>query len=132
MRHTSAEFRPGPSLSTRLTRGLRGSVVLLALALLGAASPSWAQCPGCITLNFPIFSGQITGVAVVFTNTVPRYFGTGTPPYGTYSDAVLTLVTGDARSNPFTPNGTFFSSRELVGSIIYSVFPVELMGFEVE
>jgi hypothetical protein len=82
--------------------------------------------------NIPLFPGQITGVAVVFTGAGPRYFGTGSPPYGTYSDANLTLVTGDARSAPFTPTGSWFASRELVGAVTYSLFPVELMGFEVQ
>ena len=82
--------------------------------------------------NIPLIPGQITGVAVVFTGAGPRYFGTGSPPYGTYADANLTLVTGDARSAPFTPTGSWFASRELVGSMIYSLFPVELMGFEVQ
>jgi hypothetical protein len=82
--------------------------------------------------NIPLLPGQITGVAVVFTGAGPRYFGTGSPPYGTYSDTNLTLVTGDARSIPFTPTGSWFASRDLVGTIIYSLFPVELMGFEVQ
>jgi hypothetical protein len=82
--------------------------------------------------DLPLFFGQITGVAVVFTGAGPRYFGTGTPPYGTYSDANLTLVTGDVRSVPFTPTGSWFASRELVGALTYSLFPVELMGFEVQ
>jgi hypothetical protein len=81
--------------------------------------------------DIALVGGQLTGIAVLFTNAGPRYFGTGAPPYGTYSDANLTLVTGDARSNPFTPGGTWFASRELVGSITYVPVPVDLLGFEV-
>ncbi|NWG28112.1 MAG: T9SS type A sorting domain-containing protein [Ignavibacteriaceae bacterium] len=67
---------------------------------------------------------------MVFIGAGPRYFGTGTPPYGTYSNTGLTLVTGDARSAPFTPSGSFFSSRELVGEIHYDAsVPVELVSF---
>jgi hypothetical protein len=63
--------------------------------------------------------GQIVGVALRFSGVGPRYFGTGTPPYGVYSDGVLRLTTGDARSAPFSPTGSFFTSRELVGSLTY-------------
>jgi len=63
--------------------------------------------------------GQLTGVALRFVDIGPRYFGTGTPAYSTFSDANLTLVTGDARTAPFTTTGTFFASRALVGSLIY-------------
>lgn len=88
-----------------------------------------------VSLLFPIPSitinpGDTLGVAMVFIGVGPRYFGTGTPPYGTYSNTGLTLVTGDARSVPFTPSGSFFSSRELVGEIHYdAVVPVELVSF---
>lgn len=88
-----------------------------------------------VSLLFPIPAltinpGDTLGVAMVFIGFGPRYFGTGTPPYGTYSNTGLTLVTGDARSAPFTPSGSFFSSRELVGEIHYdAVVPVELVSF---
>jgi hypothetical protein len=82
--------------------------------------------------DIALLPAQLTGVAVQFTGAGPRYFGTGTPPYGTYSDANLTLVTGDARSMPFTPNGSWFASRELVGSVTYVTVPVELMDFGIE
>ncbi|TVS07585.1 MAG: hypothetical protein EA423_03760 [Phycisphaerales bacterium] len=65
-------------------------------------------------------AGDQVGVALVFLGAGPRYFGTGTPPLGIYSDADLTLTTGDTRSAPFTPTGSFFSSRELVGEIHYT------------
>ena len=64
-------------------------------------------------------AGQTVGVAVRFTTVGPRYFGTGTPPYGIYADANLSLKTGDSRSQPFTTGGSFFTSRELVGSLTY-------------
>ena len=82
--------------------------------------------------DIPLGTAQITGVAVVFTGAGPRYFGLGGGPYVTYSDAILNLVTGDVRSMPFTPNGSWFSPRELVGSVGYFVFPVELMTIEVQ
>ena len=68
-----------------------------------------------------INGGDTVGVAIRFNGVGPRYFGTGTPPYGNYSDANLALVTGDARSAPFTPTGSWFASRELVGEIHYTV-----------
>ena len=102
---------------------------------LGTVTATQGPTTGGVSLpiNIPIalFSGT-TGVAVLFTGAGPRYFGTGSPPYGTYTDGTLTLVTGDARSVPFTPTGTWFASRELVGSVTYDAFPVELMGFEVQ
>lgn len=67
--------------------------------------------------------GATVGVAVRFTVVGRRYFGTGSPPLGTYSDGTLQLVTGDARSAPFTTTGSWFSSRELVGSLTYVVVP---------
>lgn len=76
-----------------------------------------------LPINIPdigLTAGQLTGVAVVFTGAAPSYFGIGTPPYGTYSDANLSIQTGDARSIPFTTSGGFFSSRELVGSLTYA------------
>lgn len=88
-----------------------------------------------VSLLFPIPGitinpGDTLGVAMVFIGAGPRYYGTGSPPYGTYSNTGLTIVTGDARSVPFTPSGSFFSSRELVGEIHYdAVVPVELVSF---
>lgn len=74
--------------------------------------------------------GDTAGIAMVFTGAGPRYFGTGSPPYEIYTNTGLTLVTGDARSAPFTPTGSFFSSRALVGEIHYdAVVPVELASF---
>jgi hypothetical protein len=78
-----------------------------------------------------VTAGDTVGVAMQFTGAGPRYFGTGTPPYGVYSNASLTLITGDTRTAPFTTGGSFFSSRELVGDIYYTatVIPVELTSF---
>ncbi len=82
------------------------------------------------TPEIMITPGDTAGVAMVFTGTSPRYFGTGTPPYDVYTDTYLTCVTGDARSAPFTPTGNFFSSRALVGEIHYNdLVPVELATF---
>ncbi len=68
-------------------------------------------------------SGQVTGVALLFSGAGPRYFGTGTPPYSVFSDSDLMLTTGDGRSAPFTTTGSFFTSRALVGSITYIPTP---------
>ena len=67
-----------------------------------------------------IGAGDTVGVALRFTGAGPRYFGTGTPPYSIYSDANLTLVTGDSRSVPYTTTGSFFTSRALVGEVHYA------------
>jgi len=77
-----------------------------------------------------VTAGDTTGVAMLFSTAGPRYFGTGTPPLEVYSDANLTLITGDGRSAPFTPTGSWFSSRALVGEIHYDLgVPVELTSF---
>jgi hypothetical protein len=70
--------------------------------------------------DIALTQGQVTGVAVRFTGAGPRYINGTTLPYGMYSDANLTLATGDARSTPFLPSGSFFSPRELVGSLTYT------------
>jgi hypothetical protein len=103
------------SLGTiQVTQGTTGSGVSLLFA-----TPT-------ITIN----PGDTVGVAMLFTGAGPRYFGTGTPPYETYSNTGLSVVTGDGRSAPFTPTGSFFSSRALVGEIHYdAVVPVELVSF---
>jgi hypothetical protein len=100
----------------------------------GSSSAGWTslgtapatQGPVASSISLPIdipditvLNGQVTGVAVKFTVAGPRYFGTGTPPYGIYSDANMSIKTGDSRSAPFTTGGSFFTSRELVGSITY-------------
>jgi hypothetical protein len=82
------------------------------------------------TPDIMISPGDTAGIAMVFATFGPRYYGTGTPPYETYTDAFLTIVTGDARSIPFTPTGSFFSSRALVGEVDYNdIVPVELSSF---
>ncbi len=75
--------------------------------------------------------GDTVGVAMRFNTVGPRYYGTGTPPYGNYSNASLRIITGDVRSAPFTTTGSFFTSRELVGEIYYNatIIPVELASF---
>ncbi len=79
-----------------------------------------------ITIN----PGDTVGLAMQFIGVGPRYFGSGTPPLETYSNTGLTCVTGDSRSIPFTPTGSFFSSRAHVGEIHYdAVVPVELVSF---
>lgn len=102
---------------------------------LGVANATQGGTSSGISLDIDIpdialTSGQVTGVALLFTGAGPRYFGTGTPPYSVYSDANLMLTTGDARSAPFTTGGSFFSSRALVGSVTYIPTPgaVTLLG----
>lgn len=68
-----------------------------------------------------VAAGDTVGVAIKFTGAGPRYVGTGSPPYSVYSDSNLTLITGDGRSAPFTPTGSFFASRAMVGVIRYVV-----------
>jgi photosystem II stability/assembly factor-like uncharacterized protein len=77
-----------------------------------------------LIFNLPpilVTPGDTTGVALVFTTVGPRYYGTGSPPYEIYADTNLKLVTGDGRSAPFTPTGSFFSSRALCGVVRYVV-----------
>ena len=71
--------------------------------------------------SISIDAGDTVGVALQFAVAGPRYYGTGTPPYGVFSDTSLTLITGDARSAPFTSGGSYFHSRGLCGVIRYVV-----------
>ena len=74
--------------------------------------------------------GDTVGVAMLFTDAGPRYFGTGAPPFQVFADTNLTLITGEGRSAPFTSGGSVFASRGLVGEIHYDEFvPVELVSF---
>lgn len=72
------------------------------------------------TPDFTIANGSTVGVAMVFTGAGPRYLGTGSPALSTFTDGPLKLVTGDARTVPFTTTGSFFTSRALTGSISYT------------
>ncbi|MFA7362118.1 MAG: T9SS type A sorting domain-containing protein [Candidatus Kapaibacterium sp.] len=78
------------------------------------------------TISVPAF--DTVGVAIKFIGVGPRYFGTGSPPYSTYADTNLALVTGDGRSIPFTPTGSWFGSRALTGEIRYVINPVSVIG----
>lgn len=78
------------------------------------------------TILVPAF--DTVGVAIKFIGVGPRYFGTGSPPYSTYADTNLTLITGDGRSAPFTPSGSWFASRALTGEIRYVIGPVTEIG----
>lgn len=69
--------------------------------------------------NIAVPAGQTVGVGLVYRGVSPRYFGTGSPPIETYGTPTLTLTTGDALSNPFSTSGQVFSSRALVGSLIW-------------
>lgn len=95
---------------------------------LGSATATQGATAGGISMeinlpNFNISTGQTMGVAIVFSDAGPNYFGTGTPPIQQFSDGMLTLDTGDARTVPFTTGGSFFSSRGLTGSITYQAVP---------
>ncbi len=95
---------------------------------LGSASVTQGATSGGISMeidlpDFNIAMGQIMGIAIVFSGAGPSYFGTGTPPIQHFSDGMLTLDTGDSRTMPFTPGGSFFSSRGLTGSITYQAVP---------
>ena len=68
------------------------------------------------------------GVAIKFTGAGPRYYGSGSPPYSIYADTNLTLITGDGRSAPFTPTGSFFASRALCGVVRYVVNTISGIG----
>lgn len=84
----------------------------------GSAGSTGVSLPVDIP-DIVLTQGQTTGVALLFTVAGPRYYGAGTPAYSVFSDANLTLTTGDARSAPFTTGGSFFASRALVGSVTY-------------
>ena len=75
-----------------------------------------------------ISAGRTMGIALQFVDISQNYFGTGTAPIEDYSYNVLTLRTGDARAAPFTTTGLFFSSRALVGSLIYRLADPELVA----
>lgn len=66
-------------------------------------------------------AGDTVGVCLRYTVGGVRYFGTGSPPLENYNDTNIRLITGDGRSAPFTPTGSFFSSRALTGEIRYVV-----------
>lgn len=63
-------------------------------------------------------SGQTRGIALVFEGVSPRYRGTGATAPTTYQGG-LQVVSGEARSQPFTTTGSLFASRELVGTIYF-------------
>jgi len=129
---TAANALPGATFSVRISTRAGTALGGPVSAGPGSSSAGWTvlgtvpatQGSGQISLpitlpELPIAAGQVLGVAVEFLSAGPRYFGTGAVPLETYSNANLTLRTGDSRSAPFTTTGDFFSSRALVGSIQY-------------
>lgn len=64
-------------------------------------------------------AGQTVGVGLVYRGVQPRYFGTAAAPIETYGTPTLTLTTGDALSSPFSSGAQVFSSRALVGNLIW-------------
>jgi hypothetical protein len=65
-------------------------------------------------------AGQTVGVAFRTTLVSGFRYKTGVVGmYNNFSDANLSLRTGDARSTPFIPAGAFNSPRELVGNLTY-------------
>lgn len=73
--------------------------------------------------DIAVGAGQTVGVAVLFRVVGPRYV-TGTTGYVDYSDANLTLRTGDVRSVPFGTTGSFFTPRLFTGYVEYTVDPI--------
>ena len=96
---------------------------------LGTASATQGATSSGISLPIAIPTISIdpfatVGVALLFSGAGPRYFGTASSgPYQMFSDSNLTLTTGDSRSAPFTPTGSWFAPRGLTGSITYQVVP---------
>lgn len=64
-------------------------------------------------------AGQTVGVGLVYRGVAPSYFGVGTAPIETYGTPTLILTTGDALSSPFSSGAQVFSSRALVGNLIW-------------
>lgn len=96
--------------------------------LLGTASAVQGSTAGGISelVDIPdiaIGAGGTVGVGLKFLSVGPRYFGFAPPPYSVYSDANLSMTTGDSRSQPFTIFGNFYSSRDFVGELHYDVVP---------
>ena len=75
-----------------------------------------------------VLAFDTVGVALKFIGAGPRYVGQGSQPYSVYADTNLTLITGDGRSAPFTPTGSWFASRALTGEIRYVISPVTGIG----
>ncbi|MEO5733283.1 MAG: PEP-CTERM sorting domain-containing protein, partial [Rubrivivax sp.] len=118
--------RVGTALGGPVTAGAGSSMA--GWTLLGsAAGVQGAVLNGeSLSIDIPdisLTSGQLTGVALVFSNAGPRYFGAGAAALQTFSDSFLTLTTGDARSAPFTTTASFFSSRGFAGSLVYAPVP---------
>ena len=116
--------RTGTALGGPVAAGPGSST--LGWTSIGIAPATQGATAGGVSLSIDIpditvVPGGIVGVAVKFTTVGPRYFGTGTPPLSVYSDANLKLTTGEGRSAPFTPTGSFFTSRALVGGLTYTV-----------
>lgn len=115
-------------ISTRAGTALGGPVAMgpgssaVGWTVLGTAVATQGSGEVSLPINIPeipIAAGQVVGVAVEFLDSAPRYFGTASPPVETYANSNLIVRTGDARSIPFTTTGSHFSSRTLVGSVLY-------------
>ncbi len=128
----ATDAAPGATFSVRISTRAGSALGGPVAAGPGSSSAGWTvqgtvqatQGSGEISLPInipplPIAAGQILGIAVEFLDISQNYFGTGTVALETYSNANLILRTGDARNVPFTTTGTFFSSRALVGSLLY-------------
>ncbi len=113
--------RTGTALGTSLAVGPGSSAA--GWTSLGTAPATQGATNSGISLpidipDIAVPAGQTVGVAVKFTGAGPRYFNSA---YQTFSDANLSLVTGDSRTVPFTPTGSYFAPRCLVGSISYDL-----------
>ncbi len=105
----------------------------------GSDTAGWTSIGSVPAVQGPVSSGvselfnipaivvpalDTVGVAVKFTSVGPRYVGTGSPPLSTYNDTNIALISGESRSAPFTPTGSWFSSRDLTGVIRYIIGPI--------
>lgn len=103
-----------------------------ALAGAGASNAGWTSLgsfvatQGAVTegesssidvADFLVSSGGITGVALRFTGLGALYLNGS----NVYSDANLSLTTGESRSDPFSNTGGVFDERSFAGSVTYQV-----------
>ncbi len=70
-----------------------------------------------IVPDIALTAGQIRGIALVITGAEPRYRSDPGGWRPTYSSNGMQIITGDARTMPFTTNGALFTGRQLVGSL---------------
>lgn len=69
--------------------------------------------------NIALTAGQTRGIALVFANASPNYQGTGAGVVTNYAAGGVQITTGEARTAPFTTSGSYFSGRQLVGTVYF-------------